>query len=108
MIILDGNRMGERGALHAHLKEKLSLPDYYGGNLDALNDCLGERRERELIVIERAGEFLEGCGDYGLRLLSLFGEHGLQVPVQRLPVLHLVAVQYNHGSSSGYICVKVL
>ncbi len=28
--------------LHAALKEGLSLPDYYGGNLDALHDCLGE------------------------------------------------------------------
>ena len=48
MIILDGKRMGERAELHAQLKEKLRLPEYYGGNLDALNDCLGERREREL------------------------------------------------------------
>ena len=48
MIILDGKRMGDREALHAELKEKLGLPSYYGGNLDALNDCLGERREKEL------------------------------------------------------------
>ena len=79
MIILDGSAMADRAAMHVELKRKLDLPDYYGANLDALNDCLGERRERELIVIERAGAFLEGCGDYGLRLLSLFGEHGLQV-----------------------------
>ena len=26
--------------LHAELKEALELPDYYGGNLDALHDCL--------------------------------------------------------------------
>ena len=45
MIILDGKRMGDREALHAELKEKLGLPSYYGGNLDALNDCLGERTE---------------------------------------------------------------
>lgn len=79
MIILDGNRMGERGALHAHLKEKLSLPDYYGGNLDALNDCLGERRERDLIVIENAGAFVRECGPYSLKLLQVFSDNGLQV-----------------------------
>ena len=79
MIILDGNRMEERGALHAHLKEKLSLPDYYGGNLDALNDCLGERRERDLIVIENAGAFVRECGPYGLKLLQVFSDNGLQV-----------------------------
>ncbi len=26
--------------LHAELKEAFELPDYYGGNLDALHDCL--------------------------------------------------------------------
>ena len=49
MIILDGARMDSRADLHAELREKLSLPDYYGGNLDALNDCLGERREGYLL-----------------------------------------------------------
>ncbi|MBQ3705478.1 MAG: barstar family protein [Clostridia bacterium] len=29
--------------LHAALKRLLSLPDYYGLNADALNDCLSER-----------------------------------------------------------------
>ena len=79
MIILDGKRMDGKAALHAELKEKLNLPDYYGGNLDALNDCLGERAERELVVIEDAGDFLEDCGEYGLRLLQVFSDNGIQV-----------------------------
>ena len=79
MIILDGRRMTDRAATHAELREKLELPDHYGNNLDALNDCLGERRERELIVIEHAGAFLEDCGAYGLSLLRVFGDNGLMV-----------------------------
>ena len=82
MIVLDGKRMTGRQAMHEELKRKLDLPDYYGGNLDALNDCLGERRERELIVIENAGAFLDFCEDsegYGLGLLRVFGDNGLQV-----------------------------
>ena len=79
MIVLDGRRMTDRAAAHAELREKLALPDYYGGNLDALNDCLGERAERELIVIENAGAFLEGCEGYGAKLLRVFGDNGLQV-----------------------------
>ena len=79
MIILDGARMDSRAALHAELKDKLSLPDYYGGNLDALNDCLGELRERPLVVIENAGAFLEGNEAYGARLLRVFGDNGIQV-----------------------------
>ena len=79
MITLDGSRMTDRESMHAELKAKLRLPDYYGGNLDALNDCLGERRERELVVITRAGDFLEDCGPYGLSLLRVFSDNGLQV-----------------------------
>ena len=79
MIILDGARMDSRAGMHGELKEKLALPDYYGGNLDALNDCLGERRERELIVIENSGAMLEANGGYAARLLQVFGDNGIQV-----------------------------
>ena len=79
MIILDGKRMVDRDAMHAELKEKLGLPDYYGGNLDALNDCLGERRERELVVIRDFADFAEDCGLYGLKLLRVFNDNGVQV-----------------------------
>ena len=79
MIILNGNNMTGRAEAHAELKRKLDLPDYYGANLDALNDCLGERRERELIVIQNAGEFLEGLDGYAAAMLRVFGDNGLQV-----------------------------
>ncbi len=79
MIVLDGNVMDGREATHAELKRKFDLPDYYGNNLDALNDCLGERTERELVVIEDAGAFLEADGAYGALLLRVFTENGLQV-----------------------------
>ena len=79
MIVLDGKSMGGRARLHEELKRKLGLPDYYGNNLDALNDCLGERVEREFVVIEDAGDFLEDCGEYGLRMLQVFSDNGIQV-----------------------------
>ena len=79
MIILDGRQMADRDGMHAELKEKLSLPDYYGLNADALNDCLSERTERELIVIADAGELLEGCEDYALGLLRVFADNDMQV-----------------------------
>ena len=79
MIVLDGKKMTDRAKAHAELKEKLDLLDHYGGNLDALNDCLGELRDRPLVVIEDAGEFLEGCEAYGARLLRVFHDNGIQV-----------------------------
>ena len=44
-IYLDASSYSTPRDLHAALRSMLSLPDYYGMNADALNDCLGEKRE---------------------------------------------------------------
>ena len=38
--ILDVSELKSCGAFHARLKETLSFPVWYGGNLDAMYDCL--------------------------------------------------------------------
>ncbi|GAS81148.1 barstar family protein [Paenibacillus amylolyticus] len=40
IVILDGEDFANTAELHQQLKDKLDLPDFYGGNLDALWDCL--------------------------------------------------------------------
>ena len=79
MIILNGDRMTDLESLHAHLKDRLNLPDYYGENLDALNDCLSSTTQRELIVLRRFSDFAEYQGEYGLTLLQVFSDNGWQV-----------------------------
>ena len=44
-ILIDGSLYTTSRELHVALKKMLSLPDYYGLNADALNDCLGEKNE---------------------------------------------------------------
>ena len=46
-IILDGRLMVENP--HEYIKEQLEFPDYYGNNLDALYDCLGEVTAQKLM-----------------------------------------------------------
>ncbi len=55
-IYLDASKYDSPRALHAALKSLLSLPDYYGMNADALNDCLSERTEPVRLWIASRGE----------------------------------------------------
>ena len=55
-ICLDGSLYRTPRDLHAALAAMLRLPDYYGMNADALNDCLSERREPVSLWILSRGE----------------------------------------------------
>ena len=54
-IMLDGSLYPTAKDLHLALKAMLSLPDYYGMNADALNDCLSERAEKVNLWIADPG-----------------------------------------------------
>ena len=70
--ILNGRRMDTRERAHSHLAKRLRLPDYYGNNLDALNDCLGEIAVPTRILLRNAVCLRESLGDYGERLIAVF------------------------------------
>ena len=40
MPVLDGRLLGDKSSLLAALGQALNFPDYYGGNWDALDECL--------------------------------------------------------------------
>ena len=71
IIELDCREMTDKPALHAYLKEKLALPEYYGKNLDALFDILSTYDEAE-VVLREPGAMLNALGAYGCRLLVCF------------------------------------
>ena len=82
--MIDCNTISTRGALHDALQDALSLPAWYGRNLDALADCLGDIRE------ETELEFL----DYPLLKDRLgFYAHTLEIVLRRAcednPRLHI-------------------
>ena len=54
---IDALKVNEREEAHEYLAEVFSFPDYYGKNLDALFDCLGEMRiDRIRIINSEKGE----------------------------------------------------
>ncbi len=79
LIYLDGRRMTDRAAAHGELAKKLSLPEHYGRNLDALWDLLTEGEEREVCLLF-AGSMLASLGGYGAELLRTFYEAAEETP----------------------------
>lgn len=44
-IMIDGSRYSSVRDLYYAIQKMLSLPEYFGMNADALNDCLSERAQ---------------------------------------------------------------
>lgn len=69
-ITIDGRRMDSRADAHRYLQQQLGLPETYGRNLDALNDCLSEISGH--ITITYAAAIRNTLGAYGQILLRVF------------------------------------
>lgn len=76
---LDGREVTSRAALHALLKRGLNLPAYYGCNLDALSDCLGEMREPVTIEIVHADALRSALGDYADSFFETLADSGVKL-----------------------------
>lgn len=50
IVKLHGKVMTDKVAAHTHLMLQFSFPAYYGRNLDALHDLLGEINTKTIIV----------------------------------------------------------
>lgn len=81
---LNARRMNTRERAHAHLKARLHLPPWYGDNLDALQDCLGEIGEPTRVIIRHAPELVRTLGDYGTKLLGVLARAAEENPNLRI------------------------
>ena len=52
-VVLNEKDLATMEDAHEVLAAKLDFPDYYGANLDALEDCLGDIREPTRLVLVR-------------------------------------------------------
>ncbi len=73
IILLDGRKMTSRDKMYDYLEETMRFPDYFGHNLDALNDCLSELGEDVVIVLYNTADMQESLGRYADRVLSVMG-----------------------------------
>lgn len=71
-VVLDGKRMTSAEEAHRYLAGALDFPPYYGGNLDALADCLSELGEGVSVELKNAGAMRAQLGGYAESLLRVF------------------------------------
>ena len=71
VIYIEGSRMTGRRQAHEYLSEKLSFPEYYGHNLDALADVLWELPADTCIVLLEEDALAENLGRYGETLIRV-------------------------------------
>ncbi len=62
--LIDGAAIRSRDELHDALARQLSLPDWYGRNLDALYDCLTDLHEDTELRLVHADELFASLGVY--------------------------------------------
>ena len=80
----DCREWSDEEAMHRALAKAFSFPDYYGMNLDALNDCLSEVEVPAdgglAIVFSRFDAFVSRCRkEVAHGLLDLLADHSRQV-----------------------------
>ena len=71
---VDFSSLEDYGQIHKILKESLKFPDYYGGNLDALFDCLTDMLSWESHIEIYGLENLEKYNGYDKRLIKVFSD----------------------------------
>ena len=63
-FVLDSGSVGNCETLHRVLAAGLQFPDWYGGNLDALHDCLTEINQPTELVIRSSDTLETALGSY--------------------------------------------
>ena len=79
-IVLDSAHFKHRQEAHRYLKEVFHFPAYYGGNLDALHDCLQELSEPVEVVVPEVIMEDGYLGDYGNIMIQVFLDTEVENP----------------------------
>ena len=84
LALLDGAALRSMAEIHAALAQQLDFPDWYGGNLDALYDCLTEMGEETRISVLHGEMLAETLGSAYGRLCRV-----LQDAAEENPLLYI-------------------
>jgi RNAse (barnase) inhibitor barstar len=72
VYLLDGKDMTSREKAYRVIEKAMCFPDWFGHNLDALADCLGELPADSAVVFVNTDALTENLGSYADKLLNCF------------------------------------
>jgi len=82
--IIDGNSVTSMEDIHASLARQLEFPEWYGGNLDALHDCLTDFHEDVDLSIVHPEALFERLGSAYVRLTRVLSDAAEENPYLKL------------------------
>lgn len=77
-VILNGLEIQDRAALHGTIVRQLSFPEWYGGNLDALWDCLTDMNDPVEFLVQNREALEENLGSYADLLYRVLKDAALE------------------------------
>ena len=83
-IELDRTRVIDKNSMAVYMDEIWSLPDYFGGNLDSLYDCLSEYARDVDIVLERDSIEYISTNDYAYNTVTVLSKAAQENPHLRI------------------------
>ena len=81
IITIDGKTVKSKQDLHYELRRQLSLPDYYGDNLDSLDECLDDYDDLTINFINTS-ELVYNLEKYFFILLDVLKDHEVNVNIK--------------------------
>ena len=82
--VIDGNAVTSMEEIHKILAQQLEFPEWYGGNLDALHDCLTDLREETDLSMVHPEALLETLGPAYGRLCRVLSDAAEENPWLKL------------------------
>lgn len=70
-VVLTAQKISDRSSMAAFMKEELDLPEYFGGNLDALSDLLSEISQETVFELEESELELMPPEGYALKTVKV-------------------------------------
>lgn len=85
-LTIDCASMQTKTDFHNKFAQMLHLPDFYGGNLDALHDCLTSLPQHTTLILLHTQALIDNLGPYGRAAINAITHAEMECP-ERLHII---------------------